>query len=182
MIKILKTLTQLWILTHYLNPNQYLDLIIQPQYCFRNIYDKDWQMMFLIIWGKKRMDLIVNVCHFPSPAEGECTSSESGLMMRSGVGKHTSADGATYTGEWREDKVRTCSKCVLHESSGSRGRVPVLLSLTKCPSPRVLHADAWYGLPAAPLRGSLSRPVQGQHVPRRRHVHIPGRMHLHGSI
>lgn len=38
-------------------------------------------------------------------AEGECSRSESGAVMRSGTGKHTSAGGVVYTGEWREDKV-----------------------------------------------------------------------------
>ncbi|XP_042367326.1 MORN repeat-containing protein 2 isoform X2 [Plectropomus leopardus] len=36
--------------------------------------------------------------------EGEC-SSASGVMMRSGAGKHTSAGGIIYTGEWSEDKM-----------------------------------------------------------------------------
>ncbi|XP_076578022.1 MORN repeat-containing protein 2 [Chaetodon auriga] len=37
--------------------------------------------------------------------EGECSRSTSGVMMRSGAGKHTSAGGVIYTGEWREDKM-----------------------------------------------------------------------------
>ncbi|KAA8580061.1 hypothetical protein FQN60_005596 [Etheostoma spectabile] len=37
--------------------------------------------------------------------EGECNRAASGVMMRSGTGKHTSAGGTTYTGEWLEDKM-----------------------------------------------------------------------------
>ncbi|XP_040001023.1 MORN repeat-containing protein 2 isoform X3 [Xiphias gladius] len=37
--------------------------------------------------------------------EGECSKSASGVMMRSGAGKHTSANGIIYTGEWHEDKM-----------------------------------------------------------------------------
>ncbi|XP_049892455.1 MORN repeat-containing protein 2 isoform X2 [Epinephelus moara] len=37
--------------------------------------------------------------------EGECSMSASGVMMRSGSGKHTSAGGIIYTGEWHEDKM-----------------------------------------------------------------------------
>ncbi|XP_056223734.1 MORN repeat-containing protein 2 [Seriola aureovittata] len=37
--------------------------------------------------------------------EGECSRSASGALMRSGVGKHTSADGIIYTGEWLQDKM-----------------------------------------------------------------------------
>lgn len=99
------------------------------------------------------MDLILNVGHFPSSTEGECTSSESGLMKRSGAGTHTSADGATYTGEWREDKVRTYSKCVL-ESPGPRDRVPVPLSLTSalalCVCPQ-MHGTGSLHLPSGAL-------------------------------
>ncbi|XP_075968039.1 MORN repeat-containing protein 2 isoform X2 [Anarhichas minor] len=37
--------------------------------------------------------------------EGECDSSALGVMKRSGAGKHTSAGGVIYTGEWLEDKI-----------------------------------------------------------------------------
>ncbi|KAM3587436.1 uncharacterized protein V6R79_005502 [Siganus canaliculatus] len=37
--------------------------------------------------------------------EGKCSRSAAGVMMRSGVGEYTSADGVTYTGEWHEDKM-----------------------------------------------------------------------------
>lgn len=40
------------------------------------------------------------------PTEGECSRSASGTLMRNGVGKHTSANGIIYIGEWHEDKVR----------------------------------------------------------------------------
>lgn len=58
------------------------------------------------------------------PPEGECIKSESGGWVRSGAGKHTSADGATYTGKWREDQVRGA-----REAPGARGRASVPLSL-----------------------------------------------------
>ncbi|XP_029016109.1 MORN repeat-containing protein 2-like [Betta splendens] len=37
--------------------------------------------------------------------EGECCTSASGVMMRSGTGRHISANGLKYTGEWHEDKM-----------------------------------------------------------------------------
>lgn len=37
--------------------------------------------------------------------EGECSRSAYGALVRSGAGKHTSASGITYTGEWHEDKM-----------------------------------------------------------------------------
>ncbi|XP_054480941.1 MORN repeat-containing protein 2 [Anoplopoma fimbria] len=37
--------------------------------------------------------------------EGECSRSASGVMKRSGAGKHTSACGIIYIGEWLEDKM-----------------------------------------------------------------------------
>uniref|UniRef100_A0A665WCY8 MORN repeat containing 2 n=1 Tax=Echeneis naucrates TaxID=173247 RepID=A0A665WCY8_ECHNA len=37
--------------------------------------------------------------------EGECSRSASGALMRNGVGKHTSANGIIYTGEWLEDRM-----------------------------------------------------------------------------
>lgn len=47
--------------------------------------------------------------HLPSSAEGKCIVDESGAMKRSGAGKHSSADGSVYTGEWHKDKVRLYS-------------------------------------------------------------------------
>ncbi|XP_068163413.1 MORN repeat-containing protein 2 isoform X1 [Antennarius striatus] len=38
--------------------------------------------------------------------EGECSRSASGVVMRSGAGKHTSANGVVYTGEWKKDKMQ----------------------------------------------------------------------------
>lgn len=43
--------------------------------------------------------------HHLSLTEGKCNKSESGKLKRRGTGKHRSADGSVYTGEWREDKV-----------------------------------------------------------------------------
>lgn len=48
--------------------------------------------------------VIMNLCNLSS-TEGKCIRSESGELKRSGAGKHTSADGSIYTGEWHEDKV-----------------------------------------------------------------------------
>lgn len=70
---------------------------------------------------------------FPTSTEGECIKSASGVLMRSGAGKHTSADGAMYTGKWRKDKVRNYRWRVLHYWFGPRGRVSVLSSLTHVP-------------------------------------------------
>ncbi|KAM4569774.1 MORN repeat-containing protein 2 [Odontesthes bonariensis] len=38
--------------------------------------------------------------------EGECSRSASGVLVRSGKGKHISASGITYIGEWCEDKMQ----------------------------------------------------------------------------
>lgn len=53
---------------------------------------------------------LCQLCQLLSPTEGECSRSASGVMMRSGAGKHTSAGGVIYTGEWCEDQV--CVYCV----------------------------------------------------------------------
>ncbi|CDQ74820.1 MORN repeat-containing protein 2 isoform X1 [Oncorhynchus mykiss] len=37
--------------------------------------------------------------------EGECCGSTEGGVVRRGMGKHTSASGVTYTGEWHDDKM-----------------------------------------------------------------------------
>lgn len=50
------------------------------------------------------------LCQLLFSTEGECSRSASGVMMRSGAGKYTSAGGIIYTGEWHEDKV--CIYCV----------------------------------------------------------------------
>lgn len=52
----------------------------------------------------------IGLCQLLSSTEGECSRCASGVMMRSGAGKHTSAGGVIYTGEWLEDKV--CIFCV----------------------------------------------------------------------
>ncbi|XP_034529662.1 MORN repeat-containing protein 2 isoform X1 [Notolabrus celidotus] len=49
--------------------------------------------------------------------EGECSRGASGAMVRSGPGKHTSAGGVIYTGEWTEDKV--CGKGTMQHPSGA---------------------------------------------------------------
>ncbi|XP_029969653.1 MORN repeat-containing protein 2 [Salarias fasciatus] len=38
--------------------------------------------------------------------EGECCRSLSGALVRNGTGKHTSAYGVTYTGDWCNDKMQ----------------------------------------------------------------------------
>ncbi|XP_029681339.1 MORN repeat-containing protein 2 isoform X2 [Takifugu rubripes] len=53
--------------------------------------------------------------------EGECIKSASGGLMRSGTGKHTSADGAMYTGKWRKDKM--CGRGTLRFPSGAHYKV-----------------------------------------------------------
>ncbi|XP_019134506.2 MORN repeat-containing protein 2 [Larimichthys crocea] len=64
--------------------------------------------------GKKKSDIItpgegpIEVSYiFPNGDryEGECSRCASGVMMRSGAGKHTSEGGVIYTGEWHEDKM-----------------------------------------------------------------------------
>lgn len=55
---------------------------------------------------------LLGLCQLLSSTEGECSRSASGVMMRSGAGKHTSASGVIYTGEWCEDKVCCCLLCV----------------------------------------------------------------------
>ncbi|XP_059895019.1 MORN repeat-containing protein 2 isoform X1 [Gadus macrocephalus] len=37
--------------------------------------------------------------------EGESIKSESGVVMRSGTGQQSSANGVVYTGEWQEDQM-----------------------------------------------------------------------------
>uniref|UniRef100_A0A672ZLI4 MORN repeat containing 2 n=1 Tax=Sphaeramia orbicularis TaxID=375764 RepID=A0A672ZLI4_9TELE len=50
--------------------------------------------------------------------EGEYCSSASGVMVRSGTGKHTSASGIIYTGEWQDDKMN--GKGTLQHPSGAQ--------------------------------------------------------------
>uniref|UniRef100_A0A3Q0RKN7 MORN repeat containing 2 n=1 Tax=Amphilophus citrinellus TaxID=61819 RepID=A0A3Q0RKN7_AMPCI len=50
--------------------------------------------------------------------EGECSRSACGATVRSGVGKHTSASGIIYTGEWHEDKMH--GRGTLQHPSGAR--------------------------------------------------------------
>lgn len=54
---------------------------------------------------------VTQVC-VSSSTEGECSRSASGVMMRSGAGKHTSEGGVIYTGEWHGDKVCIYCACV----------------------------------------------------------------------
>ncbi|XP_075907709.1 MORN repeat-containing protein 2 isoform X2 [Nelusetta ayraudi] len=49
--------------------------------------------------------------------EGECRVSSSGVLMRTGWGTHTSANGVTYTGAWLEDKLH--GKGTLQHRSGA---------------------------------------------------------------
>uniref|UniRef100_A0A8C6UKW9 MORN repeat containing 2 n=1 Tax=Neogobius melanostomus TaxID=47308 RepID=A0A8C6UKW9_9GOBI len=37
--------------------------------------------------------------------EGQCCKSTSGALVRGGTGKHTSASGVIYSGEWYDDKM-----------------------------------------------------------------------------
>ncbi|XP_033845147.1 MORN repeat-containing protein 2 [Periophthalmus magnuspinnatus] len=37
--------------------------------------------------------------------EGQCYKSASGAMVRGGTGKHVSASGVVYSGEWNEDRI-----------------------------------------------------------------------------
>ncbi|RVE56443.1 hypothetical protein OJAV_G00221210 [Oryzias javanicus] len=50
--------------------------------------------------------------------EGECSRCESGELVKSGIGKHTSANGLTYVGEWCEDKMQ--GRGTLQYPSGAR--------------------------------------------------------------
>ncbi|XP_053169708.1 MORN repeat-containing protein 2 [Scomber japonicus] len=50
--------------------------------------------------------------------EGECSRSESGVITRSGSGKHTSVNGVIYTGEWHEDKMN--GRGTLQHPSGAK--------------------------------------------------------------
>lgn len=86
--------------------------------------------------------IVMNLCRLSS-TEGKCLRSESGELKRSGAGKHTSADGSVYTGEWHEDKVCVYSQRVLHYSSGAGGRVSVPFPLTRVPwrCPRQMHGS-----------------------------------------
>ncbi|XP_028845918.1 MORN repeat-containing protein 2 isoform X2 [Denticeps clupeoides] len=38
-------------------------------------------------------------------SEGECCRTAEGVLMRHGVGKHTSGSGVIYKGEWKDDKM-----------------------------------------------------------------------------
>ncbi|KAL0964548.1 hypothetical protein UPYG_G00325470 [Umbra pygmaea] len=49
--------------------------------------------------------------------EGECSRSSDGVVLRRGMGKHTSAGGVTYTGEWHDDKIN--GKGTLEHPSGA---------------------------------------------------------------
>ncbi|XP_012728980.2 MORN repeat-containing protein 2 [Fundulus heteroclitus] len=59
-------------------------------------------------------------CIFPNgdKYEGQCSRSASGELVRSGIGKHTSASGIVYTGDWHEDKM--LGRGTLQFPSGAR--------------------------------------------------------------
>ncbi|XP_004082946.1 MORN repeat-containing protein 2 [Oryzias latipes] len=50
--------------------------------------------------------------------EGDCSGSDSDGLVRSGIGKHTSANGLTYVGEWCKDKMH--GRGSLQYPSGAR--------------------------------------------------------------
>lgn len=72
--------------------------------------------------------------------------SSSGVLMRTGWGTHTSANGVTYTGAWLEDKV-----CVIYDFYFLLITI-ILLFLTICFEP---FAVAWQRNAAASLRSTL---------------------------
>lgn len=120
---------------------------------------------------------LCQLCQLLSPTEGECSRSASGVMMRSGAGKHTSAGGVIYTGEWCEDKV--CVYCVCTLLLMMYGPLWLLIhALSLCDS----FTDAWQGDPAASLWSTLWRRIQRQHVPRHGNVHLPRRLYLQRSL
>lgn len=81
--------------------------------------------------------------HLFFSSEGECSKTPSGVLMRGGVGKHTSTDGVTYIGEWHDDKVCICMcVCTLPPL------MPVCLYFPSC-SLSVPLTDAWQRDPEA---------------------------------
>ncbi|XP_047192297.1 MORN repeat-containing protein 2 isoform X2 [Scophthalmus maximus] len=80
--------------------------------------------------GKRRVELpgqnrklsaysrVVWSVWFPQGYEGECGLSASGAMVRCGAGKHTSANGIIYMGEWHEDRM--CGRGTLKLPSGAQ--------------------------------------------------------------
>lgn len=79
--------------------------------------------------------------HLFFSSEGECSKTPSGVLMRGGVGKHTSTDGVTYIGEWHDDKVCICM-CVYTTFSDACVLVfPLMLSL--CASHRCMAEGPW---------------------------------------
>lgn len=122
---------------------------------------------------------LLGLCQLLSSTEGECSRSASGVMMRSGAGKHTSASGVIYTGEWCEDKV--CVYCVCTLRLMMYDPLWLLIhALSLCV--RVSFTDAWQGDPAASLWSTLWRRIQRQHVPRHGNVHLPRRLYLQRSL
>lgn len=74
-------------------------------------------MTFKFFFPSPELKWVSGLCQCFSSTEGECSRSESGVMMRSGTGKYSSAEGVVYTGEWCEDKVCKYCVCVLHDVS-----------------------------------------------------------------
>lgn len=125
------------------------------------------------------LTLLLGLCQPLSSTEGECSSSASGVMVRSGAGTHTSAGGVIYTGEWHEDKVCIYSVCTLFLLIQTYG---CMSSALRALSLSVSFTDAWQRDPAASLWGSLRRRIQRQHVPRHGNVHLPRRLHVQRSL
>ncbi|XP_006638614.2 MORN repeat-containing protein 2 [Lepisosteus oculatus] len=49
--------------------------------------------------------------------DGECCKTSEGVVMRSGIGKHTAANGVIYTGQWKDDEMNGKGK--LEHPSGA---------------------------------------------------------------
>lgn len=134
-------------------------------------------------WTLCIITLSLSVSSLP-PTEGECSRSASGALMRNGVGKHTSANGIIYTGEWHEDKVYTLMLCLntylksLAKSKAWVAGISVQLSILVLS----LVPDAWQRDFATSLWSPLWRRIQRQYVPWHRDIYFPRSLYLQGSF
>lgn len=59
-----------------------------------------WDLFFFLVSND-----ILNSKYLPCFLEGECKKTPEGKLQRNGHGVHTSANGMTYIGTWKNDKV-----------------------------------------------------------------------------
>lgn len=71
----------------------------------RVLHFPKWRQIWWVITETHGSTLFHHITTPMFCTEGECSGSASEGVKRSGAGKHASAGGVIYTGEWLEDKV-----------------------------------------------------------------------------